>query len=383
MKLPTDIAARLTKQWHQSSLRVDRLLSADAWPIDLSIGKPSAQVFINKASQLQHHIEQWRAVTIGHVIWEDIKYRAGLEAISIPVQWRISSPSEWVAASSEKQVCDEFETLESIVSHARQYYHEFFVRERHLWRNKSVADIIMAAKLADTLLPGAAKGRPLRLLSGHNIDTKFFERHAYLLTRLLDERYEGAVSEQGLHTFLDAYNENDHWVLIVPLDDGLLPYRRQRITTKELAEVQLSATHIVVVENEQCLHHLPHLENTVAILGAGLDLSWLQSDIFHDKQIAYWGDMDTWGLQMLARSRHYCSSITPLFMNKNAFDKYSRNNTVIEATPANLVSPSELTVDEAQFYHYLLGSELGRLEQEYLLIDDVKKVLKKWRKDYS
>ncbi|WP_418930365.1 DUF3322 domain-containing protein [Gilvimarinus xylanilyticus] len=36
--------------------------------------------------------------------------------------------------------------------------------------------------------PGCAEGHPLRLLTGHGVDTKFFERNGRLLVRLLDER---------------------------------------------------------------------------------------------------------------------------------------------------------------------------------------------------
>ncbi|MFO6218086.1 DUF3322 domain-containing protein, partial [Pseudomonas aeruginosa] len=61
------------------------------------------------------------------------------------------------------------------------------------------------AQLATQLSPGCAQGRPLRLLAEHGVDTKFFERNAILLTKLLDERFEGAASEQGLTTFLDAF----------------------------------------------------------------------------------------------------------------------------------------------------------------------------------
>jgi hypothetical protein len=47
-----------------------------------------------------------------------------------------------------------------------------------------------------------------------------------LLTKLLDERFEGAASEQGLTTFLDAFEESGHWVLVVPLQPELLPFKR-------------------------------------------------------------------------------------------------------------------------------------------------------------
>ena len=73
--------------------------------------------------------------------------------------------------------------------------------------------MVQAARVAFMLEPGFAEGRPLRLLSLEGIDTKFFERNARLVTTLLDERFDGEVSRQGLETFLGAIVDGDHWLL--------------------------------------------------------------------------------------------------------------------------------------------------------------------------
>jgi len=231
------------------------------------------------------------------------------------------------------------------------------------------------------LNPRAARGKPLRLLSGHGVDTKFFERHELLLTRLLDERFQGAASEQGLLTFLDALDEHNHWLLLLPLGPGLLPFKRQRVTSKELSDARLPATNILVIENEQCAHQLPKMDDTIAILGAGLDLRWLKSTALTNKQVAYWGDMDTWGLLMLARARKYCPHLTPLMMNLGLFQRYGQSRSVPEPVDAGKECPIELTALEADFYQYLLHQKSGRLEQEYLPDDEVALALGNWAGD--
>ncbi|MEN1933809.1 DUF3322 domain-containing protein [Escherichia coli] len=55
------------------------------------------------------------------------------------------------------------------------------------------------------------------MLSGQGVDTKFIENNISLLTRLLDVRFSGEASEQGLTTFLDAFDESSHWVFRVML----------------------------------------------------------------------------------------------------------------------------------------------------------------------
>lgn len=378
MKSPTDIATRLAKQWHQSALRTERLLDADAWPLAFSIGKPTGAEFLNQTARVHEHVQRWQAVNVGQVIWEPIKYRGGAEAVSLPLRWQIRTPSEWVAASADARVQEEYAVLEYLVTHVDERYREILIRDRMLWRDKDPKEVVTTASLADALTPGGAKGRPLRLLAGHGVDTKFFERHGTLLTRLLDERYRGAASEQGLHVFLNAYDESDHWVMVVPLDQNLLPFRRQRVTTRELAETPLPGSRVLVIENEQCVHQLQPLPDTIAILGGGLDLQWLESPHFRNKSIAYWGDMDTWGLLMLARARQYCPNITPLLMTQTLFNDYALDNAVPEPTVAQTEPPTVLSENEAEFYVHLLNQDRGRLEQEYLPQSVVQCALASW-----
>lgn len=378
MKSPADIAERLARQWHRSSLRAERLLSADSWPLDMPIGKPSGAQFAKETTRVQEHVQHWREVKTGTVTWETVNYRAGAEPVSVPVQWRLRTPSEWVAATADNTVREEFRILESIIANVTPIYRECLVAERPLWRTKDPQEVIAAAALADTLSPGIANGKPLRLLSGLDIDTKFFERHATLITRLLDERYDGAASEQGLNNFLDAPTENDHWLLVTPLDDGLLPFNRQRVTTQELTETRLPGSHILVVENERCIHLLPRAPNTIAILGAGLNLQWLSGDTFHGKKVAYWGDMDTWGLLMLGRARQYCQSLHPLMMTHDHFQRHAKNCAVTEPAPAQPHSLKGLNNSEREFFNFLLHQEKGRLEQEYLPESEVHREINNW-----
>ncbi len=73
-------------------------------------------------------------------------------------------------------------------------------------------------------------------------DSKFFERHASLLTALLDERFDGEASRQGLAGFLGALPEDDHWLLIAPLAPGLLPFAQMRVRASELLTTAAART---------------------------------------------------------------------------------------------------------------------------------------------
>ena len=381
MKSPSDIALRLARQWHSSPLRVERLLSKDSWPLDMPIGKPTGAQFSTEIARVQSHVQAWRQVEAGKVIWEAVNYRASAGPVSLPIKWRLNTPSEWVAATSDTTILDEYRLLEAIISNVSPIYRERLIAERPLWRSRSAQDVISTATLVDSLTPGIANGKPLRLVGGLDVDTKFFERNSNLITRLLDERYGGAASEQGLHSFLDAPEDKDHWLLVVPLQSGLLPFSRQRVTAQELAQTAIPAKNILVVENEKCLHLLPIVPDTVAILGAGLDLQWLAADTFFDKRVAYWGDMDTWGLTMLARARQHRPDLSALMMTRSHFEACSQRCAVAEPTPAPYKESMALNDQEKHLYQLLITLDKGRLEQEYLPEKVVHEEVRNWIQD--
>jgi hypothetical protein len=377
---PDELRKKLTRQWNNAKLRTERLLSPDNWPLCLSIGKPSATIFAEQTQYALQHVQLWRQVGVGRVDWEDVSYRASDAPISMPLRWILNGPSDWINAAADPVVSREFRFLEGIIEHVDPIFHPLLVSHRSLWRDKNPQDIISATRLACQLEPGCAKGLPLRLLSGKGVDTKFIENNLSLLTRLLDVRFSGEASEQGLTTFLDAFDEASHWVLVVPLSPGLLPFKKCRITTAELTETTLPASRLLVIENEQCLHQLPMLSDTIAILGCGLDLKWLSSPVLDGKHIAYWGDMDSWGLLMLARARRSRSAIDVLLMSRKLFERYASHNAVPEPVKAQEAIPDGLLNEEADFYRYLTDLPCGRLEQEFLPVGIVEETLLKWGK---
>jgi hypothetical protein len=382
MYSPDELRKKLVRQWDNAKLRAERLLPPGNWPLCLPIGKPSAKIFAEQPLRVLQHVQLWRQVTVGRVDWEEVSYRASDGPVSMPLRWILNGPSDWISAAADLAVSREFRLLEGITEQVDPIFHPLLVSHRSLWRNKGPQDIISAVRLASRLEPGCAKGLPLRLLSGQGVDTKFIENNISLLTRLLDVRFSGEASEQGLTTFLDAFDESSHWVLIVPLSPGLLPFKKCRVTTAELVETTLPASRMLVIENEQCLHQLPVLSDTIAILGCGLDVQWLSSPALDEKQVAYWGDMDSWGLLMLARARRCRPSLDVLLMNRELFEEYASHSAVPEPVKAQEAIPDGLLNEEVDFYRYLTRLPRGRLEQEFLPAGIVEKALVRWAREH-
>jgi hypothetical protein len=94
------------------------------------------------------------------------------------------------------------------------------------------------------------------------------------------------------------------------------------------------------------------------VLGAGFQLDWLRAPWVRDKATAYWGDLDTWGLTLLANARQHQPGIQPLLMTREVF-QHAQQSAVPEPMPAAEEPPSGLTADEKMLYSYLRASTWG------------------------
>ena len=182
-----------------------------------------------------------------------------------------------------------------------------------------------------------------------------------------------------LEVFLGAWQESDHWLLVVDLDGGLLPFFEQRVRSSELLKVDVSVRHLLIVENERCLHLLPRAQpGTVVVLGAGNNLRWLAAPWVQRAQLGYWGDIDTWGLVLLASARSLVPHITAVLMSQRDYDKYADNDAVVEPVIAGPNPPNSLSPSEKALYLHLLTCRNGRIEQEFLSRSDVAESLADW-----
>lgn len=381
LQSPAQIAQQLARRWQRSDWREAHLLpNSGAWPLLLDVAVPSAENFRSASPALRQHLQAWRAVSErspGSVQWTPRSYRGAAAPLNVPVQWTLKCPSEALAAitrfavNGHAEIAADYQALVAVLGQVDAPFHRLLLRRLALWRHLPTDQVATAARVALQLTPGCAAGKPLRALAVAGNDSKFFERHASLLKALLDERFDGKASRQGLSDFLGASPEGEHWVLVAPLDDGLLPFRRQRVTTSELQHSALPAQRILLVENERSLHQLPTpLPGTIAVLGSGLNLAWLCAPWLQACDVAYWGDIDTWGLAMLASARRHLPQLHALLMDRATFDAHAEC-AVTEPVHASDVLPGSLHPHEIALAQHLRTLAKGRLEQEFLPVDVV------------
>lgn len=380
MKSPAELKVVLRRQWENRDRREARLLGAEnAWPVVVSIGRPSPNLISTDLDAVKRHVDTWRRVKIGEVVWQPVRYRATDATVNIPTGWKLRRPTEWIDACGDASIRHEFDCLATLVEQTEPIFHPLLIRRRSLWRGKPMNEVVLGARLAMALEPGSAAGKPLRTLAIEGIDTKFFERHGRLITTMLDVRFDNEVSEIGLEAFLGAFAEGDHWLLVMDLDGALLPFRKQRVCSSELRGTMLPGKRLLIIENESCQYQLPSVPDTIAVLGAGFDLRWMEAGWLAAKKIAYWGDIDTWGLQFLGKARRTIGGLDALMMTSEVYERFA-NAAVPEPVVADTETPLGLTSSEQSLYQRLLNESCGRLEQEFLPERVVRNTILNWAK---
>lgn len=389
MKSPSQLAEQLARQWQRSDWREAQLLTrlGAAWPLQLSIGAPGAQAFQSADPALRQHLQAWKAITDsgpGTVQWAPRSYRGGAAPVDVPLHWTLARPSDAIGAISRfagrehAGIAADYQALATVLGQVDACFHRLLLRRLSLWRHLHTDQVVTATRVALQLAPGCASGKPLRALAVAGNDSKFFERHDSLLKALLDERFDGEASRQGLTTFLGASPEGEHWVLVAPLASGLLPFRRQRVATTELHTTALPARRILLIENERSLHQLPMpLADTIAVLGSGLNLAWLAAPWLKERDVAYWGDLDTWGFAMLAAARRHLPQLHAMLMDRSTFDAHA-HLAVNEPVPCDDLPLDALLPQEAALARHLRSLSRGRLEQEFLPTQTVANAALRW-----
>ncbi len=213
----------------------------------------------------------------------------------------------------------------------------------------------------------------VRQVDAPGADTKFVDRHRLVIGELLDQRLpaDRIDAEHPRSDFVRRYRflRRPAYVRLRFLDpaDGTargvseLTYRAD-----ELAAAPIDAPTVFVVENETTFLAFPDAAQAIVIFGGGYAVSTLQHlPWLRDRDVMYWGDLDTHGFAILDRVREFLPAARSMLMDRETLLAH-RGQWVVEPVPTQ-TPLTRLTVDEAALYRDLVEAVYGpavRLEQE-------------------
>jgi hypothetical protein len=214
----------------------------------------------------------------------------------------------------------------------------------------------------------------LRQIDVPGVDTKFVERYRKLLDELLTvvlppDRIDHSWSRADF-TRRFGFLPKPGYTRFRMLDKSISGFppgiSELTLRTDELAELAPDVVIVFVVENEVTYLAFPEVANSIVVFGSGFaltalgDLPWLP-----DKEIVYWGDIDTHGFDILNRLRSRFASVRSMLMDTETLLAHA-SQWVVEPVPTSRHLPY-LTADETSLYRDLVEGLHGpsiRLEQE-------------------
>lgn len=206
-----------------------------------------------------------------------------------------------------------------------------------------------------------------------DISTKFIEENSNIISSILDILIEEYINKEE-KDFSKRYN--------LKYDEPLVRIRLLDINTaralfngiddlsipqSKFAQLDLPCKIVYIVENKTNIHTFltfPPQKDSIAIFGKGFGISILKNTTWLcDKQIIYWGDIDSYGFQILSQMRGYFPQTKSCMMDLETFLEF--NEITVTGTHSTVKELPNLTCEEHMLFEHLSSLEKNnRLEQE-------------------
>ena len=215
----------------------------------------------------------------------------------------------------------------------------------------------------------------IRELEIEGVDSKFIEKYKRVLDRLLEtvlepSFYNADITKMSHYGFEKKYGlkydlptirfrilDSKHY--ICGLDDISLPLNL-------FEKLDLGCRNVYITENKINGLSFPQKRDSIVIFGLGYgidslrDVEWLR-----DKNIYYWGDIDTHGFAILSQMRGYFPLTQSILMDEKTLMRF-KSLAVVESKPfkGELLN---LTEEEQKVFEGLKSDVYGealRIEQE-------------------
>jgi hypothetical protein len=379
-----DVVDGLRKRWDRGEFLISLAEGRPVVPQSVSLRGPSAREVADRFGEVQDWVRRWEgdgsglrleyAAVGGRLIGSNqVPRRAWVDEEAR--LWRLIGVEADVAAFREllavtRQACPALAPW--VREHPRTALAEAAAWPRLL---------AVAGWIAD-------RGGPqvyLRQVDVAGVDTKFVEVHRGVLGELLEvllppervtwsaprsrfaERYGMAVKP----AYLRCRRLDGAGLLRAPGPAELT------LRVEEAATIAPAGRRVVILENEITYLALPAIPDTLAVLGGGYGIGALQALTWlPEREVHYWGDLDTHGFAILDRLRAFLPSARSLLMDRTTLEGH-QEHWGREPAPTTAVL-DHLTPSEQLLYADLIEDRYGpalRLEQERVRFGAVRHAL--------
>jgi hypothetical protein len=377
---PADLCAQVQKLWDRGQLLAAMLDRGDTFPLRLALKRPTSTDLSERfdgvrtwARELQQNAKTGRRPGY-RVVLREVRHRI-IGANSVPEEVWIDTLDDAFGMINKRREAQRFDSLlaETRLKHPLilPWLAKYPLRALDLddaW--SQLLDVI--AWLQTHPRPGIY----LRQVDLPGIHSKFIEDHRTVLSELLDHCLPAEaidLSARGASQFERRFGFLDKPVRVrlrvLDPRQALLASSTDQdvtITGDTFARLSPSASRVFFTENEINFLAFPLMSDSLVIFGSGYGFdvltgaSWL-----HQREIYYWGDIDTHGFAILDQLRAQFAHVQSFLMDRSTLLAH-KNLWVDEQKPSNR-ELSRLNADEKSLHDDLLHDRLGRsvrLEQE-------------------
>lgn len=375
----SDARATLRGRWESGELLRARLTGRPIAPLVLPLRGPTARQLADRFGEVQDWVAGWRAVRLGPARLETALLGGRLiGANQVPKRVLLDTADNvWASlgvAADVRRFDELVATTEAALPAALGW-----VAARPHDALRHVADWPRLLAVVLWILHQGGPGVYLRQVDVPGVDTKFIEERRTVLAALLArtlpaDRIDPAAPATDLARRFGLRGKPDT-VRFRSFDPADGPYSELAVRIEELARIPFAARAVVIVENEISYLAFPRVSGAAVLLGGGYAVSRLSAlPWLPDRDVVYWGDLDTHGLRALDRLRRFVPGARSMLMDTTTLLAH-RAHWSREPVPVTDHLPS-LTVEEQAVYQALIRNEHGdqvRLEQERIRFAAVEK----------
>ncbi len=368
-------------QWNSGAFLSSCVENTTIFPIIIRFRTPSGKEILDTYDQVRTWIQALRnnskeSTTNGYeIVWQPIRHR-NIGNQQLPRQLVFSTPADWLAFIQKET---EHRAFMDVVDQTRSARPELLP---HLAQKplKILGDAAHWPKIltvCEWFKNHPSPGLYIRQLNIAGVDTKFIETHKSLLNDLLPlvlekTQVDGSVTGLTKHGFERKFGlaYDPPLVRLRLLDPDLVRGGFSDITVSlaQLAQIDVGAKTVFITENKINGLVFPQVHQAMVIFGLGYGVEMLpEIGWLGEKDIFYWGDIDTHGFAILSQIRGHFPHIRSFLMDRQTFmDHQALWGTEIPGKrfTGNL---AHLTEQEHELFDDLKQHRLGphlRLEQE-------------------
>ena len=379
-----EIKQKAERPWTSGRFLKSWLAEEEYFPLDIPFRKPSGRSLGSDFAK----VRDWMALL--HKNSKDvcgtgfsIEYRAinhqQLGRQRIPDTILFENRDDWLSYIGKRKA---FRQFDEIVGSTRRQLPEVmeYLKTKPLKVLEYAESWASLLKVCRYFQHNPNPGRYIRQLDIQGVDTKFIEGHKGILSELLvlaldSDDFDGTViglAENGFERrFGLLYDEPLVRFRLLESDhDMSVPISRF---------VDPGVQRVFITENKVNGLAFPKVRDAMVIFGLGYGIrslatvSWLK-----DKELVYWGDIDTHGFAILSQVRKMFPGTRSLMMDETTLREHLSLCVLEQGAKRFLGELPDLSTEESALFESLKDNRLGRnlrLEQERIRYSWVLKAL--------